>query len=106
QRPRLGEIRLKSEGLPGPIVPGAMNTAMVAQRLTGWSPAVKLQQLEVSFRQVVRHNTRLEIKGVVTAKQVVDQEAQVECDVSMENDEGSIHVMGHAVVVLPLRAMP
>ncbi|MBM3222979.1 MAG: hypothetical protein FJZ47_04130 [Candidatus Tectomicrobia bacterium] len=98
------EAQARSEGLPGPIVPGAVNTAMVAQLLTGWSPTIRLKKLEVSFRQVVRHNTLLEIKGVVTAKQVVDQEPQVECDVFMENDEGAVHVMGHAIVVLPMRS--
>ncbi len=97
------EAQARSEGLPGPIVPGALNTAMVAQLLTGWSPTVTLKKLDVSFRQVVRHNTRLELKGVVTAKQVIDQEAQVECDVSMENEEGAVHVIGHATIVLPMR---
>lgn len=99
------EAQAKSEGLPGPIVPGAVNTAMVAQLLTSWSPTVALKKLEVSFRQVVRHNTLLEIKGVVTGKQIRDQEPQVECDVFMENDEGATHVIGHATVVLPLRSL-
>lgn len=98
------EAQAKSEGLPGPIVPGAVNIAMVAQLLTGWSATARLKKLEVSFRQVVRHHTPLEIKGVVTAKQVVEQEPQVACDVVMENEEGATHVVGHAIVVLPLRS--
>lgn len=93
----------KSEGLPHAIVPGAMNTAMVAQLLTGWSPTVTVKKLDVSFRQVVPHNTPLELKGIITAKHVVDDEPQVECDVFLENEDGSMHVIGHAIVVLPRR---
>ena len=97
------DAHARSEGLPGAIVPGAVNTALVAQLLTGWSPTVTLKKLDVSFRQVVRHNTLLEIKGVVTAKHVIDQEPQVECDVFMENEDGAVHVIGQATVVLPVR---
>ena len=98
------DAHARTEGLPGAIVPGAINTALVAQLFTGWSPTVTLKKLDVSFRQVVPHNAPLEIKGVVTAKRVVHNEAQVECDVFMENAEGGTHVIGHAVVALPMRA--
>jgi acyl dehydratase len=97
------DAQARSEGLPGAIVPGAINTAMMAQLLTGWSSTVTLKKLDVSFRQVVCHNTRLELKGVVTARQVIDQEAQVECDIFMENEDGALHVIGQAIVVLPRR---
>lgn len=92
----------RSEGLPGAIVPGAMNSAMMAQLLTGWSPTVTLKKMEVVFRQVVPHNSPLEIKGVVTSKQVVDGEPQLNCDVFIESEEGTVHVIGHATVVLPM----
>jgi acyl dehydratase len=97
------DTHARSEGLPHPIVPGAMNTALVAQLLTGWSPTAKVKKLDVSFRQVVPHNTPLELKGIVTNKHVVDDEPQVECDVFLENEDGSMHVIGHAVVALPMR---
>jgi acyl dehydratase len=92
----------RSEGLPGAIVPGAMNSAMMAQLLTGWSPTITLKKMEVVFRQVVPHNSPLEIKGVVTSKQVVDGEPQLNCDVFIESEEGTVHVIGHATVVLPM----
>jgi acyl dehydratase len=99
------DAQARSEGLPGAIVPGAISTALMAQLLTAWSPTVTLKKLDVSFRQVVPHNVPLEIKGIVTAKHVVDNEPQVECDVFLENDEGTLHVIGHATVALPLRAV-
>lgn len=68
----------KSEGLPYAIVPGALNSAMLAQLLTSWSPTVYLKKFEVSFRRPVPHNTELELKGVITAKHVMDDEPQ--CD--------------------------
>ena len=93
----------RSEGLPGAIVPGAMNSAMMAQLLTGWSPTVTLKKMEVVFRQVVPHNSPLEIKGVVTSKHVVGDEPQINCDVFIESEEGTVHVIGHATVVLPMQ---
>ena len=95
----------RSEGLPGAIVPGAINIAMVSQLLTGWSPTVTIKKLEVVFRQVLPHNRPVHLKGVVTSKDIVDAEAQITCDVFMENDEGEPHVIGHATLVLPMRAL-
>jgi hypothetical protein len=74
---------------------------MLAQLLTSWSPTVYLKKFEVSFRRPVPHNTELELKGVVTAKRVVDDAPQVDCDVFIESEEGTVHVIGHATVVLP-----
>jgi acyl dehydratase len=97
------EVYAKSEGLPYAIVPGALNSAMLAQLLTSWSPTVFLKQFEVSFRRPVPHNTTLELKGVVTAKEVVNDEPQISCDVLIESEEGTVHVIGHATVVLPMQ---
>lgn len=97
------EAYAKSEGLPYAIVPGALNSAMLAQLLTSWSPTVFLKKFAVSFRRPVPHNTELELKGVVTAKAVIDDEPQVNCDVFIESEEGTVHVIGHATVVLPMQ---
>ena len=61
------DAHAKSVGLPGAIVPGAFNSAMLAQLLTSWSPTVYLKKFEVIFRHPVHHNTELELKGVITA---------------------------------------
>ncbi len=98
------DAEARREGLPGAIVPGGMNIAMASQLLTGWSPTVDLKKLEVVFRQVVPHNTPIELKGVVTDKHIVDDEGCVECDVAIENEDGASHVIGNATIVLPRRA--
>ena len=93
----------KGEGLPGMIVPGAMNVGVLSQLLTGWSSSVSLKMLDLMFRQMVRHNVPMQLKGIVTDKNVVDGEPQVECDVWMEGPDGTRLVMGKAIVVLPTR---
>ena len=98
-----GEVA-RREGLPGAMVPGAMNSAMMSQLLTGWSPSVILKKLDVVFRQVVLHDTPLRIKGIVTDKEVVMGEPRLECDVFMEDEEGSPLVIGRATVSLPSRS--
>ena len=93
----------RRDGLPGPIVPGAMSVAMMAQLVTGWSSAVALRKVDVIFRQVVLHDAALEIKGIVTDKDVVDGEPRVECDIFVENEEGAQLVIGKATIQLPTR---
>ena len=95
------EAVAKKEGLSGPIVPGAMNIAIMSQLLTGWSPAVVLRKLDVVFRQVVPHNAPLQLRGIVTDKRMVDGEPQLECDVMLENDQGDRLIIGKATVALP-----
>ena len=93
----------REEGLPGPIVPGAMTMALMSQLLTGWSPTVLLKRLDVVFRQMVPHNTPLRIQGIVTDKTTVEGEPRVECDVFMESGDGVRLTIGSATVVLPTR---
>ncbi len=93
----------RAEGLPGAIVPGAMNMALMSQIITGWSPSVVLRKLDVVFRQTVPHNTALRLQGIVTDKGVVDGQPQLECDVFMEDAEGTRLVIGKATVTLPTR---
>jgi hypothetical protein len=81
-----------------------LNIALLAQLLTGWSPTVTLKRLEAVFRQPVPHNTPLQLKGVVTAKQVRANEPQLECDVFIEDELGNPLVIGHATIILPMRA--
>ena len=91
----------KSMGLAAAIVPGVMSMAYMAQLLAHWSEGGLVKRLEVVFRQVVFHNQPLRIAGVVTDKNRVDDENQVECDVYVENAEGERLVGGKATVVMP-----
>ena len=95
--------KAQSEGLPEAIVPGAMNIAIMSQLITAWSPTVRLVKLDVVFRSPVLHNRPLTLRGMITDKDVVDGDPQIECDVTMENEEGTPHVIGKATVSLPTR---
>ena len=92
-----------SEGLPEAIVPGAMNIAIMSQLITGWSPSVTLRKLDVVFRSPVLHNRAVTLRGMITDKDIVDGDPRIECDVTMENEEGTPHVIGKATVSLPVR---
>ena len=95
--------KAQSEGLPEAIVPGAMNIAIMSQLITAWSPTVRLVKLDVVFRSPVLHNRPLTLRGMITDKDIVDGEPQIECDVTMENEEGTPNVIGKATVSLPMR---
>ena len=94
----------RREGLPGPLVPGAMSIALFAQLLAGWSPTITFKSLDIVFRQVVQHNVPLTLKGVVTEKNLANGEPQIECDVFIENADGARLVMGKATVKVPMRS--
>lgn len=98
------ETTAKSEGLAGPIVPGIMTMALLSKLLTDWSPTVTLRTIDTVFRQSVLHNVPVQIRGVVTDKSISDGEAQVECDVFIENPQGERAVGAKAIVVLPQAA--
>lgn len=93
----------KREGLAGAIVPGAMNITILSQLLTGWADTVRLRKLDVVFRGMVPHNKPLTLSGIITDKDVVDGEPRLECDVFMQNEEGTRLVIGNAIVALPMR---
>tara|TARA_Y100000310_G_C20458828_1_gene704354 strand:- start:295 stop:735 length:441 start_codon:yes stop_codon:yes gene_type:complete len=93
----------RSEGLPGAIVPGAMNIAMMSQIVTGWSSTVSLKKIDVVFRQMVPHNEPLTLSGIVTDKDETGGSTSLECDIVMENREGVKLVIGHAEFTLPSR---
>ncbi|MBI4233633.1 MAG: hypothetical protein HY686_04245 [Chloroflexi bacterium] len=93
----------RKEGLPGAIIPGIMSMAFLSQLLTGWSPSLRIQKLDVIFRQPVPHNQPLKLSGVVTDKTVQDGQGLLEVDVSLETPDGEKRVTGKATVALPLR---
>ena len=93
----------KAEGLPGAIVPGTMSIAYLANFLSLWAGGGSLRKLDVVFRQIVPHEQPLRLVGVVTDKNKIGSEEQVQCDVYLENSDGERLVGGTATIVLPTR---
>ena len=91
----------KGEGLPGAIVPGIMSLAYLARLLnTAW-PDGRITQLDVVFRQLVLHNQTINLLGVVTDTVTESDQNYIECDVYIENSEGSRLVGGKARLDVP-----
>lgn len=97
------ELAVKS-GLAGPIIPGIMSMALMAQLLTSWAGTEALKDLDLVFRQPVPHNQPLKISATVTDTSRVNGENLVTCDILMTGAEGERYVGGTALVSLPSRS--
>jgi acyl dehydratase len=93
----------REEGVPHLIIPGVMSMAYLSQLVTDWAPNITLKRLDVIFRGPVHHETDLHCKGLITDKEVRDGENCVECDLYIEDAEGTRFVTGKATVVVPSR---
>ncbi len=90
-------------GMPGTIVPGIMNMAMMAQLLTDWGGPGCIKDLDLVFRQPVPHNRALTLAATITDLREEEGEHLVECDILMTGTEGERYVGGKAIVVLKRR---
>ena len=97
------EIAAKSK-LPGPILPGVVSMALMAQRLTQWGGPAALKDLDLVFRQPVPHNKPLSISATVTDTRQENGENLVECDILMTGAEGERYIGGTAILSLPSKS--
>ena len=89
--------------LSGPIVPGIMTMALMAQLFTEWADQDSLKDLNLVFRQSVPHNKPLIIAATVTDTRQEGVENLIDCDVVMTGQESERYVIGTATVSLPSR---
>ena len=90
-------------GMPGAIVPGIMNMALMAQLLTDWGGPGSIKDLDLVFRQPVPHNRPLTLTATITDLREEAGEHLVECDILMTGTEGERYVGGKAIVALAAR---
>ena len=93
-------------GMAGPIVPGIMAMAMMAQLLTDWAGPDSIRDLDVVFRQPVPHNSPLTLEATITDLRQEDGQNLAECDILMLGSKGERHVGGRALVSLPIKEQP
>ena len=93
----------RQSGMEGPIVPGIMAMAMMAQLLTDWAGPESIRDLDVVFRQPVPHNRPLTLEATITDLREEDGLNLAECDILMLGSKGERHVGGKAIVSLPRR---
>ena len=84
----------------GPIVPGIMTMAMMAQLLTDWGGPGSIKDLDLVFRQPVPHNRALTLAAPLTDLREEAGENLAECDILMTGTEGERYVGGKAIVIL------
>ncbi|MSQ22389.1 MAG: hypothetical protein EXR53_03655 [Dehalococcoidia bacterium] len=99
----LDDSAAQEEGLPAAVLPAQFIIALISKFVTDWSPSVTLNKLDVVFRQWVLHNTPVHFQGIVTGKNLLDAQGQVECDVFVQKPSGERLVFSKAVVELPVR---
>lgn len=88
--------------LPDAIVMGYLKFAYLGNMLTNWiGEDGDLRKISVSYRSMDPVDYTLTAKGKVTGKQEKDGQALVECEVWVENQEGTKTTPGTAVVALP-----
>ena len=94
----------QSEGLPGPIIHGALKNAFLAQLITDWiGEQGVLKRLSCQYRGMDVPGDTLTCKGTVIRKYVEDGRHMVDCRVSMVNGKGDLTTPGSATVILPSR---
>ncbi len=92
------------DGLAGPILPGNMSQAFLAQLLTDWAGAEgRVKSLDVNFRRPARHGEELKCVGLITDKHDEGDQTVVHIDVFIEDPRGDRPTQGVAEVVIPAR---
>ncbi|MCL0028603.1 dehydratase [Dehalococcoidia bacterium] len=94
----------RNNGLPNVILHGALKNAFLGQLVTDWiGDEGNLKKLSVQYRAMDIPGTPVYAKGVVKKAYVEDSENVVECEIWLENHEGSRTTPGSAVATLPTR---
>jgi hydroxyacyl-ACP dehydratase HTD2-like protein with hotdog domain len=93
-----------SEGYRDVIVHGPLRGAFLSQLLTRWiGDEGTLKKLSYANRDIAYVNAPLTCKGTVTRKWVEGGKGYVECEIWVENTQGTKLTPGSATVLLPRR---
>jgi hydroxyacyl-ACP dehydratase HTD2-like protein with hotdog domain len=92
----------QSEGLPGLLVQGPLQAALLARMLTDWvGPRGRVVRFQIQNRGNAFPGQTLHFGGVVTAKREQDGRRLVDCEIAGRNADGQVLMPGHATVSLP-----
>ena len=95
----------EGNGLPGPILHGALKSGFLAQLVTDWiGPQGTLKKLSCQYRGMDVPGDTLTCKGRVTRTYVEAGHHMVDCEIHLENGKGERTTPGSATVILPTRA--
>ncbi|MFW6195320.1 MAG: MaoC/PaaZ C-terminal domain-containing protein [Chloroflexota bacterium] len=86
------------------LIHGALKSAWLAQMLTDWiGDRGRLVEFSISYRRMDYPYDTLTCRGTVTDKRIEDGVGLVECEIGLENGQGTVTTPGTAVVSLPIR---
>ena len=95
----------QSNGLPGPILHGALKNAFLAQLITDWiGEQGTLTKLSCQYRGMDLPGDTLVCKGIASKKYIQDGQHTVDCQIWLENSKGERTTPGSATVILPSRS--
>ena len=95
----------QGNGLPGPIIHGALKNAFLAQLITDWiGEHGTLKKLSCQYRGMDVPGDTLVCKGTVRRKYVQDERSMVDCQIWLENSKGERTTPGSASVALSSRS--
>ncbi len=94
----------QGNGLPGPILHGALKNAFLAQLITDWiGDQGTLKKLSCQYRGMDVPGDTLTCKGTVSKKYMQNILHMADCEIWLENGEGDRTTPGSATVILPSR---
>ena len=90
-----------STGLPGVIVHGALKNAFLGQLITDWiGESGTLTRLVVQYKGMDVPGDTLVCKGRISRKYVFEENRYVDCEIWLENGEGTKTTQGSATVLI------
>ncbi len=91
-------------GLPGPILHGALKSAFLGQLVTDWiREGGTLRRLTCQYRGMDVPGDRLTASGKVTRKYEESGKRLVDCEIWLDNGQGERTTLGSATVELASR---
>ena len=91
-------------GLPGPILHGALKSAFLGQLVTDWiREGGTLRRLTCQYRGMDVPGDRLTASGKVTRKYEESGRRLVDCEIWLDNGQGERTTLGSATVELDSR---
>jgi acyl dehydratase len=93
----------RAAGMGGVFAHGMLSMGFVAQAVTDWAGAGRVQKIGVRFAALVRLKDTVTCRGRVVGTSQKDGVNLVELDIWAENQKGEKVVTGKATVALPSR---
>ena len=98
------EVKATAAGQPSVFGHGMFSMGLLGTAITDYVGAGTLRSYKVRFARQTWPGEQLTTKIVVTGKRVEKDDHLVDLEVSLENGDGEVKVVGQAVAALPSRS--